>query len=194
MLKELINNLTLSQYCKAIEIASDEIYDDDPVSILSIFKEIFNLHDQQVAELYAAPLVEIIEYENQFKEVIMNSTGMYNGKEIKYIKLNNIKYKVPALEQLEYQQFIQLDLLIKDFYNNNKTENQSDEYIEYVNNKFILHNYKLMVEAISILFNIDIETAGKINAREGTQVANFFLIIILNLKYKKIKLSQPRIQ
>ena len=187
MLNKLIENLTLEQYCNSIEFANNKEYEDDPVQL---FTKVFNLTVQQEAELYATPLIEINEYEQKFIDVILTSTSDIPKK----VKIYNKTYKVPQTYEkgLTFDQFIQLDFLIKEFWESNKIDFASVDNIEYVNRKFIEYNYKIMPEALAIVLNCDLDIAKNCNAKDATKICNFFLLITLNLKIKKVKLNPLR--
>jgi len=190
MLNKLIENLTLEQYCNSIEFANNKEYEDDPVQL---FTKVFNLTVQQEAELYATPLCVLNDYEQQFIDVILASTNDIPKKVMIYDEV----YKIPQnfgqdAKGLSIDQFIQLDFLIKEFWESNKIDFASVDNIEYVNRKFIEYNYKIMPEALAIVLNCDLDIAKNCNAKDATKICNFFLLITLNLKIKKVKLNPLR--
>jgi len=180
MLKELIKDLTLKQYCNGIAFTKSKKYDDDPVQL---YAKIFDLSKTEQADIYAMPLKYINECEQTFIDIILNSTSLNVNDKVKKVIIEGKTYKVPTvLEDIKYKQFIELDLLIKDFWLKNKDKQQFE-----INQIFIENNYTILCDALAIILECDIKVAEKCNAKEGTKIANFFLILTLYLKIMKPK-------
>jgi len=195
-IKRLIqSDLTLKQYCNVIELINATLETEYNEETEYIIRKIYDLTEAEISSLYEMPIKEINKFnENIIKIIHTIKETKYNA--IEKIVINNKTYYLQKEEsEITIGQFILLSNLMNNILKEAEQLIYEPEERDFVITEyFVQNNYKILVEALAILLDIDIEIAGMCKAKEGVQATNFFLNNIIRSKLWKARLYRATTQ